>query len=410
MATKKLIETLEQKEEELRILHEVAKDISGNVELGELLHRIVEMVMNFIITDSCLIYLYDKHNDELILTASSHPQSKALGRIKLKMGEGVTGWVAREKMPVALAKEAYKDPRFKTFTSLDDDKYEAFLSIPILSRDEMIGVMNIRNRKEHTYPDYQVNLIFTVSRYLGSAIKNAIVHEEVVKKAKQLDLLSEISRTIVSDYYLKEILQLIVTMTAKVMDSKICSIMLLDEKKDELVIAATQSLSDYYVNKPNLRVGQSISGKVVKEKRPITVLDVTKEPGFMFPDIAVKEGIVSLLSTPMMIKDRAIGVINSYTQKEHKFTKEEIDIIQTVANQAAVAIENTRLDQEILAAKEALEGRKIIEKAKGILMKELGISEDDAYRKIHKKSMDMRKGMREIAEAIILTFDLKKRS
>jgi signal transduction protein with GAF and PtsI domain len=134
MATKKLIETLEQKEEELRILHEVAKDISGNVELGELLHRIVEMVMQFIITDSCLIYLYDKHNDELILTASSHPQSRALGRIKLKMGEGVTGWVAREKMPVALAKEAYKDPRFKTFTSLDDDKYEAFLSIPILSR------------------------------------------------------------------------------------------------------------------------------------------------------------------------------------------------------------------------------------------------------------------------------------
>ena len=186
--------------------------------------------------------------------------------------------------------------------------------------------------------------------------------------------------------------------------------MLLDEKKDELVIAATQSLSDYYVNKPNLKVGQSISGRVVKEKRPIMVLDVTKEPGFMFPDIAIKEGIVSLLSTPMMSKDRVVGVINSYTQREHKFSKEEIDIIQTVANQAAVAIENTRLDQEILAAKEALEGRKIIEKAKGILMKELGVSEDDAYKKIHKKSMDMRKNMREIAEAIILTFDLKKRS
>jgi signal transduction protein with GAF and PtsI domain len=410
MATKKLSEALEQKEQELKILHEVAKDISGNVELDELLHRIVEMVMHFIFTDSCLIYLYDKHNDELILTASNHPRNKVLGRIKLKMGEGVTGWVAREKMPVALAKEAYKDPRFKTFTSLDDDKYESFLSIPILSRDEIIGVMNIRNKKEHVYPDHQVKLIFTVSRYLGSAIKNAIIHDEVVKKAQQLDLLSEISRTIVSDYYLKEILQLIVTMTAKVMDSKICSIMLLDEKRDELVIAATQSLSDYYVNKPNLKVGQSISGRVVKEKRPITVLDVTKEPGFMFPDIAKKEGIVSLLSTPMMIKDRAIGVINSYTQREHKFSKEEIDIIQTVANQAAVAIENTRLDQEILAAKEALEGRKIIEKAKGILMKELGISEDDAYKKIHKKSMDMRKSMREIAEAIILTSDLKKRS
>jgi signal transduction protein with GAF and PtsI domain len=409
MTAKKLNEALEQKEQELRILHEVAKDISGNVELDELLHRIIEMVMHFIIADSCLIYLYGKQNDELILTASSHPQNKVLGRIKLKMGEGVTGWVAREKKPVALSREAYKDPRFKTFTSLDDDKYEAFLSIPILSKDEIIGVMNIRNRKEHTYPDHQVNLIFTVSRYLGSAIKNAIIHDEVLKKAQQLDLLSEISRTIVSDYYLKEILQLIVTMTAKVMDSKICSIMLLDEKRDELVIAATQSLSEHYVNKPNLKVGQSISGRVVKEKKPITVLDVTKEPGFMFPDIAKKESIVSLLSAPMMIKDRAIGVINSYTQREHRFSKEEIDIMQTVANQAAVAIENTRLDQEILTAKEALEARKIIEKAKGILMKELGASEDDAYKKIHRKSMDLRKSMREIAEAIILTSDLKKK-
>ena len=409
MATKKISEVLEQKEQELKILHEVAKDISGNVELDELLHRIVEMIMHFIIADSCLIYLYDKRNDELVLTASSNPKDKVLGRIKLKMGEGVTGWAAREEKPVALAKEAYKDPRFKTFTSLDDDKYEAFLSIPIFSKDKVIGVMNIRNRKEHIYPDHQIALIFTVSRYLGSAIKNAIIHDEVVKKAQQLDLLSEISRTIVSDYYLKEILQLIVTMTAKVMDSKICSIMLLDEKRNELVIAATQSLSDYYVNKPNLKVGQSISGRVVKEKKPITVLDVTKEPGYTYPDIAKKEGIVSLLSTPMMIKDRVIGVINSYTQREHKFSKEEIDIIQTVANQAAVAIENTRLDQEILAAKEALEARKVIEKAKGILMKELGASEDDAYKKIHKKSMDLRKSMREIAEAIILTSDLKKK-
>ena len=409
MATKKISEVLEQKEQELKILHEVAKDISGNVELDELLHRIVEMIMHFIIADSCLIYLYDKRNDELVLTASSNPQDKVLGRIKLKMGEGVTGWAAREEKPVALAKEAYKDPRFKTFTSLDDDKYEAFLSIPIFSKDKVIGVMNIRNRKEHIYPDHQIALIFTVSRYLGSAIKNAIIHDEVVKKAQQLDLLSEISRTIVSDYYLKEILQLIVTMTAKVMDSKICSIMLLDEKRNELVIAATQSLSDYYVNKPNLKVGQSISGRVVKEKKPITVLDVTKEPGYTYPDIAKKEGIVSLLSTPMMIKDRVIGVINSYTQREHKFSKEEIDIIQTVANQAAVAIENTRLDQEILAAKEALEARKVIEKAKGILMKELGASEDDAYKKIHKKSMDLRKSMREIAKAIILTSDLKKK-
>jgi signal transduction protein with GAF and PtsI domain len=405
-----LNEKLEQKEQELRILHEVAQDISSNLELNELLKRIVEMVMNFITADSCLIYLYDKANDELILTASDIPERKMLGRIKLKMGEGVTGWVAKEKRPVALSREAYKDQRFKAFTALKEDKYEAFLSIPILSKDEIIGVMNIRNRQERHYPKTKIDLLFTINRYLGSAIQNAIIYKEVVKKAKQLDLLTEVSRTIVSDYYLKEILQLIVTMTAQVMDSKICSIMLLDEKREELVIAATQSLSQEYVNKSNLKVGQSMSGKVVLKKAPIIVLDVTEEPGYMYPEIAKKEGIVSLLSVPMMIKDRVIGVINSYTKSEHIFKKEEIDILQTIANQAAVAIENTHLSQEIFAAKEALESRKLVERAKGILMRELGVSEDEAYKKIHKKSMDMRKTMREIAEAIILTSDIKKKT
>lgn len=406
----KLSEKLEQKEQELRILHEVAEDISSNLELRELLGRIVTMIMNFVAADSCLIYLYDRQNDELILTASSKPKEKSIGRVKLKIGEGVTGWAAREKRPVVLPKEAYKDQRFKTFASLEEDKYQAFMSIPILSKDEVIGVMNIRNLEARAYPEHQVNLLFTVSRYLGSAIHNAIIYEEVIRKAKQLDLLSEVSRTIVSDHYLKEILQLIVAMTAKVMDSQICSIMLLDEKRNELFIAATQSLSQEYLSKPNIKVGQSISGRVVLEKKPITVLDVTKESGYMYPEVARQEGIVSLLSVPMMVKDRAIGVINSYTKSEHRFKLEEVSILQTVANQAAVAIENTHLSEEILTAKEALESRKTIERAKGILMKELGVPEDEAYKKIHKKSMDLRKTMKEIAEAIILSSELRKKS
>jgi len=403
-------EILKQKEEELMILHEVAKDISSNLEIKELLKKIVEMVINFTTADSCLIYLYDRKNDELILSASSHEEDKNLGAIKLRIGEGVTGWAAKEKKPVVIPGKAYEDKRFKAFTILEEDRYESFLSVPILSKDEIVGVMNLRKREEYSYPTPQISLLFTVSRYLGSAIENAIVYDEVVKKARQLDLLSKVSRTIVSDYYLKEILQLIVTMTAKVMDSKICSIMLLDEKKEELVISATQSLSDDYINKPNLKVGQSISGQVVLKKKPITVLNVTKDPGFMYPEIAQKEGIASLLSVPMMIKDRVIGVINSYTTKEHAFNKEEIDILQAVANQAAVTIENTHLNQEIFAARDALETRKIVEKAKGILMKELNISEDEAYKKIHKKSMDIRKTMKDISEAIILSSEIRKRS
>lgn len=245
---------------------------------------------------------------------------------------------------------------------------------------------------------------------MGSAIENARLYEETRKKAMQLDVLSRVSKTIVSNRYLKEMLQLIVTMTAQVMNSKICSIMLLDNKKQELFIAATQSLSEEYTKKPNLKVGQSISGKVIKEKRPITVLDVTREPGYMYPEIAKREGIVSMLSVPMMIKERVIGVINSYTSYEHKFTDEEVKILQAIANQAAVAIESTNLTQELIATKQALETRKLVERAKGLLMKELSLSEDEAYKLINKKAMDTRKTMREVAEAIILFMEMRKGS
>ncbi|MFA5857457.1 MAG: GAF and ANTAR domain-containing protein [Elusimicrobiota bacterium] len=228
------------------------------------------------------------------------------------------------------------------------------------------------------------------------------------KNTKEIEMLSQISKTVVSGRYLSEILKLIVTVTAEMMGSKICSIMLLDEKRQELAIEATQSLSEEYCTKSNLKVGESISGKAVQEETPIAVLDVTKEKDYMYPEIAKKEGLRSMLAVPMMIKNRKIGVINTYTSYEHVFTIEEIKILQSVANQAAVAIENTKLMEENIAAREALETRKLVERAKGILMKELNMDENEAHKTIHKKSMDSRKTMKDVAEAIILSNEIKR--
>jgi len=394
---------------ELNILHHVARVISSRMSFDEILHHVLEIADDLTEADSVLIYIYDKENNELVLKASKNPHPAQLGRIKLKMGEGITGWVAQNKKPAAIESRAFDDPRFKKFTDLPEDTYEAFLSVPILSEDEVVGVINIQHKSEHKYPNTETRLLFTAAKYLGSAVRNAFVKEEIQKKQEQLEILSKISRTIISDNYLQEILHLIVTMTAEVMNSKICSIMLVDKKNQELVIAATQSLSDEYKNKPNLKIGQSISGKVVNEKRAITVSDVTKEKGYMYPEMAKKEGIVSMLAVPMMVKEDVIGVINSYTDEIHNFTKEEASILQSIANQAAAAIENTRLSNEILKAKEELETRKVIEKAKGLLMKDFGITEDEAYRRIRKKSMDARKTMKEVAEAVLLASEMENK-
>ena len=228
-----------------------------------------------------------------------------------------------------------------------------------------------------------------------------------LKKVKQgFALLFEVSRAVVSDRYLEEILNLVVGLTAEVIGSKICSLMLLEEDKQELVIKATQSLSETYRSKPPIKVGESVSGRVVQLRRRVTVRDVKTEPGYKYPEIARAERLASLVAVPMMIKNRVIGVLNCYTTEEREFSAEEIQLLAGVANQAALAIENTRLLAERLADREALEIRKKVERAKGILMKRHRVGEAEAYRMLQKQSMDKRRSLKEIADAIIVSEEI----
>jgi signal transduction protein with GAF and PtsI domain len=221
--------------------------------------------------------------------------------------------------------------------------------------------------------------------------------------SKHIEVLSKISQTIVSDLYLEDILKLIVMVTAEVMNSKICSLMLLDDEKKELSVRATQSVSEAYNKKPNVKLGEGVAGIVALENRPITILDVKSDPLYRNKDIARNEKLSSLLSIPLSVKGKVTGVLNTYTSKPHKFTKEEIALLSTVANQAAIVIENARLITKSKLVEEELQTRKLIERAKGILMNSLSIPEPEAFNKIQKQAMNMRKTMREIAEAIILS-------
>ncbi len=223
-----------------------------------------------------------------------------------------------------------------------------------------------------------------------------------------IDALTRISKAITSDLYLEDILKLVVTVTAQVMNSKIVSLMLLDDQREKLIIRATQSVSQEYNEKPPLRVGEGIAGRVVKSNKPIAVYDVSGEREYKYKNIAQKEGLESLLCVPLKVKGKVIGVLNCYTSRPHHFTKTEVDVLTSVANQAAVAIENTELIVRARVIQEELEARKLIERAKDILMKKLGISGEEAYRKIQRQSMNSRKSMRTVAEAIILSSELEK--
>src|SRR5687767_2508734 len=145
------------------------------------------------------------------------------------------------------------------------------------------------------------------------------LQEGITVQSTQLSAISEVSKTITSNLYLEEILQLIVAMTAQTFNFKICSIMLLDEERQELVIKATQSKSRDYVDKPNLQVGESVAGRALLEGRVLTILDVKKWPQYRFPDIAEKEGLCSMVCVPLISRERSIGVLNCYTSRPKVF-------------------------------------------------------------------------------------------
>jgi signal transduction protein with GAF and PtsI domain len=416
MATKRpqsvqaLEQALREKTREVDVLHRISESISGTLDLEVVLRHIVEMVVEVTRADACLLYLLSESREELILRASKNPHPKLIGRITIGLGEGITGWVARERTRVVIPSNANDDPRFKFFHNLPEDRYQAFVSVPILTKKEVVGVINVQHKRPKRYQPDELALLTTIANQVGGAIENARLYTEMSRKALQVDTLSQVSETVASNRLIEDVLQLIVTMTAQMMNSKICSIMLLESVSGELRIMATQSLSEQYRRKPSLKLGQSISGRVVQERRSIIVPDVTKERDYMYPEMARREGLCSLLSVPMLIRDRAVGVINSYTSVPHSFTSEEIKVLQAIANQAAIAIENTKLVEKSFEMQEALEVRKLVERAKGSLMQAKGISEEEAFRLMQRQSMDTRKSMREIAEAVNLAIGIERQA
>ena len=394
--------------DELKILRRIVDITTAEVDLDGVLSEVVKTATDIARADSVFVYLLGDGKKTLILRASKTPHKKELGAVRLKAGEGITGWVAKTNTPVVIKEKAYADSRFKTFDVLPEDRYEAFLSVPIVYKGKAIGVINVQHRKPHDYSQAAVNLLVMIAKQVGGVIEHARLFSETREKAVQFDTLVKVSRSITSEKYLDEILNLIVLVTAEMLNSKICSIMLLDARGAELSIKATQSLSEEYKKKPNLKVDSSLLGEVVKTRRPLIVEDVRREKRYLYRELAVKEGLIAMLAVPMVVKDKAVGVINVYMTEAHDFTEDEVAVLQMVANQAAVAVENTRWMEEALKAKEALETRKVVERAKGVIMKMHNLSEDAAYRLIHKKSMDTCRTMKDIAESILLMADLQK--
>jgi signal transduction protein with GAF and PtsI domain len=394
---------------QLALLHRISGIVSSAMSLQKMLNELIGLVVGVTDCDACLVYLLEASRDEIVLCASQLPHVGEIGKIRLKIGEGVTGWVAKHQSVVALSSRASMDPRFKSFPSLPEDTYEAFLSVPLISSGEVIGVINVHHRQRREHMAEEVALVSYVAEQMGGAIAKTRLLEQSQAALKKVELLAAVGHTITTEGYLDRILQVISEMVAETFDSPVCSIMIVDEDKQELSIRAAQCSSPEYLQKLPLKVKDSLIGRVVRERTLVTVPDVTSEKSYKYPELARRTGLASLLSVPLQVGNKVIGTLNIYTNERRSFTPEEIGFAKAVAGQAALAFENARLISETLEMKRTLEARKVIERAKGILQLRHSISEEQAYLDLRSESRRLRRPMRDLAEAIVLAEELHRK-
>ena len=221
--------------------------------------------------------------------------------------------------------------------------------------------------------------------------------------------LTDISRAITSDLFIEDLLKLIVMVTAKVTGVEICSLWIVNEaeKPPKIRLKATQSISPEYIKDRALNLDEGVVGFVVTHKKPLILKDVLESDRFKEKDMARKLGLVSMVGIPLIAKeDKVIGVLNCFTATPHDFSDTEVNLLRAVANQSAIAIVNTELMVKTRVIQEELEARKKIEQAKEVLMHNRKMTGDEAYGWIRKRSMDSRKSIREVAEAVVLSHEI----
>jgi two-component system sensor histidine kinase/response regulator len=168
---------------DVSLLHRISRIANSDFKLDEILGQMVGLAAGILRCDACLIYLHETDTEDLVLRASQLPRSYGVATLRMKFGEGVTGWVAEHQTIVALGQNAAQDPRFKTFDTLVEDTYEALLSVPLINRSKTIGVINIHHRDPHPHSEDEINAIAFIGQQLSSAIAKTLLEDENARLA-----------------------------------------------------------------------------------------------------------------------------------------------------------------------------------------------------------------------------------
>jgi HD-GYP domain-containing protein (c-di-GMP phosphodiesterase class II) len=293
--------------------------------------------------DVIMAFRLDQEKGSLNL-AASYGLSEGESNLVIPADFGMAGKVLKTREAILLA-NTDQEPDYRQL--LESQRIRSAIFAPLKWREEVYGVIFAGNQQKESLNENDCNLLSALAVQAALAIHNSRLYADLEDRIGELHAIFEIDKAITSAIDLETVLQQIVQMSIGLLDARISSLMLLDEEKDELVIAAAHGLSEEYIHKGPIRVGESIAGQVIQSGRPIAVDDISEGSGHKYADQARVEGLCSLLSVPLSLKDRVIGVLNIYTEEPHIFSPHEINLFTSLANQAAIAIENARLFESL---------------------------------------------------------------
>jgi len=321
-------------------LREIVRSLSSAWDLDTTLNLIARKTTEVMQVDSCTIYLLDPDGRSLRLQASTGLAKRALGRSTLRVGEGMTGYAVLHNQPV-FAAEARQNPHFKMVEEAEETGFRSLLAVPLVIDDDPIGALNVQTADTHDYSADEVEVLSLIGDLAATALARAQLYDRQQRQIGELRTLARVSETVTSPLYLDEMLGIVSEMAAQIMNASVCHIYLLDEPGSTLQRHSgnESQLSGH----SEITLNQGIIGRVAASGFPLYVPDLSIEPEYEEKGWAREAGLVSLLSVPLTVRDRVIGVLNCFTKQRHEFSEEERTLLLTLANQTALAIENAQL-------------------------------------------------------------------
>jgi signal transduction histidine kinase len=339
---------IQQRYERLRRLYEVSHVIHSTLEPQEALDLILEQAVQLTGATSGSVVLVNPHTGflEIQATRGLPPAGRQL---QLRVGEGITGWVARTGQPARVG-DVRQDPRY----IMASDQVRSELAVPLRVGDEVRGLLNVDSERTDAFSAGDQSLLEELAVHAARVIMHTWQYEQYRLKARLFESLVAVSQAINSTLNVDEVLAAITQQACQLMGAKLSSVLLIDEAGEWLDLRASHGAGPDYINKPRLSVADSLVGAVVRRKKVQQVENVRVSQRFLHVEIAEREGLVALLSVPLLSGNRCIGVLNVYSGQPHVFSNEEIHILTALAGLSAIALENARLYERVVGLEEAL--------------------------------------------------------